>query len=337
MHAWEAIQKTLDSIESNIGKEIQIEELAATAALSVFYYQRLFSRLVKKPVREYIKLRRLARACEALRATDNRILDIALDYGFGSHESFARTFKEAYSMTPTEYRESDVRLNNFDKPDLLLNYTMIDVGVPLISDGLVLEINKITLNGAINFVGVMDYVSITGQFPNGKVTGVSEPGEIWRRFGEVEESIPGRINGRKIGVAYHDTAPEGCFPYFVGKEAFLDWDLSALIALSGEVKGLVAISMKNPTASKITAKLTGLEDFSSDDMADAVGEIVNIIAGNVKKNLEEMFKIIISLPKVIKGMAHMVAIPDDRIRLLCIPFTIYENEVICLSININEK
>jgi len=219
MYAWEAIQKTLDTIENHIGNEIQIEELADTAALSVFYYQRLFSRLVKKPVREYIKLRRLARACEALRDTDKRILDIALDYGFGSHESFTRTFKDAYSMTPTEYRETDIRLNNFDKPDLLLNYTMVDLGVPLISEGLVIEMNRIMLEKPVNFMGVKRYCSISGLFPNGEVTGINEPGEVWRLFGEVEDEIPCIPSGRKIGVAYHDdTSPEGCFPYFVGAE-----------------------------------------------------------------------------------------------------------------------
>ena len=125
--------------------------------------------------------------------------------------------------------------------------------------------------------------------------------------------------------------------YFAGKESFLDWDISGLIALTGEVKGLVAISMKKTTASKITAHLTGMDKFDSSEIVDAIGELVNIIAGNVKKNLEDMFKIIISLPKIISGMAHMVVIPDDRIRLLCIPFTIFENEIICLSINISEK
>lgn len=88
MHVWEAIQKTLDYIEEHIGEDIKIEVLADTAALSLFYYQRLFSRLVKRPVREYIKLRRLARASEVLENKNNRILDIALHYGFGSHETY---------------------------------------------------------------------------------------------------------------------------------------------------------------------------------------------------------------------------------------------------------
>ena len=132
-----------------------------------------------------------------------------------------------------------------------------------------------------------------------------------------------------------DLAPDRA--YFVGKESFLDWDISGLIALTGEVRGLVALSMKYPTASKISSILTGLNSAGNSEMVDAVGEMVNIIAGNVKKNLEELFHIVISLPTVVSGKAHAIVIPDDRIRLLCIPFEIFQNEVLCLSININEQ
>ena len=45
MHAWEAIRKTLDIIESRIDEDIPIEELANAAALSLFYYQRLLQGL----------------------------------------------------------------------------------------------------------------------------------------------------------------------------------------------------------------------------------------------------------------------------------------------------
>jgi len=218
MHAWESIQKTLDIIEGRIGDEIQIEELADAAALSQFYYQRLFARLVKKPVREYVKLRRLARASEALRNSNDKILDIAIEYGFGSHETFSRAFKDAYGMTPTQYREGDVWLNNFNKPDLLLNYTMIDIGVPLISDGLVLEMSKRTLERPVTFMGLQDYVSIGGQFPIGEATGVNEPGVIWQRFHQVKQHIPRIPGSREIGIAFMGDAPSGCFSYFAGAE-----------------------------------------------------------------------------------------------------------------------
>jgi len=218
MHAWESIQKTLEIIENRISDKITVEELADTAALSVFYYQRLFTRLVRKPVMEYIKLRRLATSCEKLRNTNDRILDVALACGFGGHEVFTRTFKDAYGMTPSEYRESDVRLNNFLKPDLSLGYTLIDLDVPLVSEGLVLEMSRRKLDSPILFAGAKGHASIAGQFPNGETTGISEPGEIWQQFNEIEPSIPSKPGGRKIGVAYHDSAPQGCFTYFVGAE-----------------------------------------------------------------------------------------------------------------------
>ncbi len=218
MHAWEAIQKTLDYIEEHIGEDIKIEKLAETASLSLFYYQRLFSRLVKRPVREYIKLRRLCRVSKVLENKNKRILDVALDCGFGSHETLTRAFKEAYGMTPEQYRENPVSLNQFEKPDLSLGYTLIDEGVPMISDGLVLEINRMTLKEPINFMGVIGYVPIAGQLPVGESTGVDIPGETWSRFHREKSRIPRKPNGRELGVAYMGNAPEGHFTYFAGAE-----------------------------------------------------------------------------------------------------------------------
>ena len=233
MHAWEAIQKTLNHIEEYISDEIQIEELAEVASLSLFYYQRLFTRLVKKPVREYIKLRRLARACEALSGRENRIIDIAVGYGFGSRETFTRAFKAAYGISPTQYKDKPVGLNHFERPDLLLNYVMVDEGVPLISEGLVLEYNRKTLEEPVNFLGVKDY----WRFQSGKMLGerteVSGPAAVWDKFFGVYKDIPRIPGGRRLGVSYHGGAPEGYSTYFVGAEAeledsrFASWQLPA--------------------------------------------------------------------------------------------------------------
>ena len=208
----------MEIIEARIDEEIPVWELANAAALSPFYYQRLFARLVKKPLREYIKLRRLARASEALRSGKDKILDVATQYGFSSHDVFSRAFKDTYGITPTQYRESDVQLNNFDKPDLLLNYVVVDVGVPLITDGLVLEINRVTLEQPVSFMGIQDYAAIDGKFPNGEVTGVCELGEIWRRFHQIKSTIPAVPKARETGVVFRGDAPDGCFSYFVGAE-----------------------------------------------------------------------------------------------------------------------
>jgi len=126
--------------------------------------------------------------------------------------------------------------------------------------------------------------------------------------------------------------------FFIEKDAFQDWDISGVIGLTGEARGAVAISMKTATAVKIADVLTGTKHEALDmDVIDATGEIINIIAGNVKKSLEEMFQLVISLPTIIRGKAHAIVWPSERARIICIPFTIFTDETICLSVAIDSK
>jgi chemotaxis protein CheX len=125
--------------------------------------------------------------------------------------------------------------------------------------------------------------------------------------------------------------------YFVEKHEFeQNWDISGIIGLSGEAKGAVAISLKDTTAFKVTETLTGSKHDSFDsDVTDAVGEIINIIAGNVKKDFEETLRIKISLPTIVKGKAHSIVWPSEKTRIICIPFTIFSQQEICLSVAVD--
>lgn len=233
MHAWESIQTAVDFIEVHYAEPLEPEGLAEIAGLSPFYFQRLFSRLVKRPVREYVRLRRLAHACEALVDREQRILDVALACGFASHEALTRVFRDAYGLTPEQFRASPMMLNQFDKPDLMLQYVMPEENVPLVSDGLVLEMRRTQLEQPIRFLGVTGIVPIAGQLPVGEETGVDMPSEIWNRFHRQKHSLSEVAGGREIGVAYLGDAPEGSFTYFAGAEVaagaqaegFISWEL----------------------------------------------------------------------------------------------------------------
>ena len=122
--------------------------------------------------------------------------------------------------------------------------------------------------------------------------------------------------------------------FFVAKKEYeSNWDISGIIGLSGEASGAVAISMKEITALQVTMTLTGQEHKHIDSyVTDAVGEIINIITGNVKKDFEDDLRIKISLPTIIKGIAHSIVWPSEKTRIICIPFSIFENQEICLSI-----
>jgi AraC-type DNA-binding domain-containing proteins len=217
MHAWEQIQMTVDYIEEHLAEDIKIEALAKLAVLSPFYYQRLFGRLVKKPVNEYIKLRRLAKAAEALINKNKRILDIALDFGFSSHETFTRVFKNAFGITPEEYRANPLRLNHFVKPQLLLNYTLVDENVPLITDGIVLEIARRQISSSRHFIGLTVQEPIR-QMPGSGETGINALGTLWDTFHEKKPALQSlKADGDELGVTYPGTR-EGYYRYFAGAE-----------------------------------------------------------------------------------------------------------------------
>lgn len=220
MHAWEAIQKAVDYIEENIKENLTSEKLADVAGLSPFYFQRLFTRLVKTPVGEYVKKRRLARACEVLSDKNKRILDIALEFSFNSHESFTKTFKSAFGITPDEFRQCPVRLNQVIKPELLIGYTMIDEGVPLITENIVLEITRKRLDTPEFYVGLTAQIPINQQIPLGETTGIDYPGQLWDKFHSLKSNIKELdSNATEIGVSMMGKSEDGTFTYFVGKQA----------------------------------------------------------------------------------------------------------------------
>lgn len=213
MHAWDSVQNSIHYIEENLSDKIEIDKLSKIAFLSPFYYQRLFNRLVGKPVMEYIKLRRLANAADYLITNgDSRIIDVAYRFGFENHETFTRTFKLTYGMTPENYRGSPCQLTHFLIPDISLNYRLVDENVPLISDGITLEVSRKHLDEPRLFAGM----SI--QNPMGDTPGVDLLGELWNKFHSLKSSISDILpNGQEVGVSSPGEIPE-CFTYFTGAE-----------------------------------------------------------------------------------------------------------------------
>lgn len=113
MGEWEALvqmitQEVDSSIRSAEEEEVTLTRLAERLGYSVFTVSRRFKEISGMSFRDYLRYRRLTFALKALRDTEEGILDIALRYGFSSHEAFTRAFREAYGLTPREYRRHPV-------------------------------------------------------------------------------------------------------------------------------------------------------------------------------------------------------------------------------------
>ena len=95
-------------IKNRDDEALTLEHLAAFLGYSAYYVSRKFREISGMPLREYLRGRKLAFALKDLRDTEEGILDIAVNYGFSSHEAFTRAFKEVYGLTPSEYRQNPV-------------------------------------------------------------------------------------------------------------------------------------------------------------------------------------------------------------------------------------
>lgn len=120
--------------------------------------------------------------------------------------------------------------------------------------------------------------------------------------------------------------PEVGNPYLIKKDDPHDWEISGVIGIAGQARGVVVLSFEAVLARKLASQLTGKTKASIDeDVIDTVGEIVNIIAGNAKKGLEE-FKLMISLPSIVQGQKHQVGWPTNSIPIIGVPFSTPEGD-----------
>jgi len=109
-------------------------------------------------------------------------------------------------------------------------------------------------------------------------------------------------------------------PYLLDKQEAYHWDLSAVIGIGGDNRGVVVISFTEELAETLTTQLADMHGKPCmDDILDTIGEVVNIIAGNAKKGLEE-YRLVISLPSIIRGNDHEISWPGKHTAIVGIPF-----------------
>ncbi|MCI7767966.1 MAG: helix-turn-helix transcriptional regulator [Oscillospiraceae bacterium] len=120
------IQIIDECIRLKSDEKMSLSYLSRRLGYSEFYISRKFGEISGMSFRDFLRYRTLAFALGEVRDTDKGLLDIALEYGFSSHEAFSRAFKEAYGVSPGEYRKNPgpVSLRTVIKPfDCYLTYS----------------------------------------------------------------------------------------------------------------------------------------------------------------------------------------------------------------------
>ncbi len=105
MCSWpDAIRMMADWIESHITEPTTLTAMARAIGYSPTYCSTQFHQHTGMTLREYAMQRRLYHAAIAIRDTDARLVDIAMEYGYASHSGLTAAFRRVYGMSPAEYR-----------------------------------------------------------------------------------------------------------------------------------------------------------------------------------------------------------------------------------------
>jgi len=119
-----AVQRMQDFIEEHITEPITLKMLADVARYSPWHTGRIFKELTGKSPFAYIRARRLTQAALQLQASEKpKIIDVAFDFVFDSHEGFTRAFSREFGVSPQRFaREKGNHGVKLFMPDRLRDY-----------------------------------------------------------------------------------------------------------------------------------------------------------------------------------------------------------------------
>jgi AraC family transcriptional regulator len=105
MNYEQRIKRVMDFIGKHLDEELTLDQLSRVACFSSYHFHRLFTAHTGVSLHHYIRWLRLKRAAHQLIVDrDSTILEIALNAGFESHESFSRAFKQVCGVNPKDFR-----------------------------------------------------------------------------------------------------------------------------------------------------------------------------------------------------------------------------------------
>lgn len=182
MEYLEALERAVIYMESHLDEAVSVHDVAKASGYSYFHFTRVFQSVLGESIGNYLQKRRLSSAAHKLLYSDRKIIDIALESGFGSPESFSRAFKNVYQVSPAKYRSNRLEVFLGNKQEMDLDFILH------ISSNLTVQ-PQIRETDEIHIAGIRGTALPDNLFA------------LWRQFGKVQGSISNRHpSGRTFGV-----------------------------------------------------------------------------------------------------------------------------------------
>ena len=100
-----AVGRMQDFIEAHLNEPVTLSDLASASRYSMYHSARMFKELTGRTPFEYLRMRRLSAAAVELDKDGRRVVDVAFDFVFDSHEGFTRAFARQFGVPPSRLQE----------------------------------------------------------------------------------------------------------------------------------------------------------------------------------------------------------------------------------------
>ncbi|MFL6140502.1 MAG: helix-turn-helix domain-containing protein [Labedaea sp.] len=100
-----AVQRAIDTMRTNLGDSLTIDDLARSAMFSKFHFTRVFQRVTGVSPGRFLSAMRLEEAKRLLLSTTLTVADISHRVGYNSVGTFSSRFRNSVGVSPTTYRQ----------------------------------------------------------------------------------------------------------------------------------------------------------------------------------------------------------------------------------------
>ncbi len=102
----QTVRRMQSYIEEHLAEPITLSQLAKAAGYSPWHCERLFKDYTQKTPFDYIRSLRLSKAAMVLRDSKPKVIDVAFDFVFDSHEGFTKAFSKQFGLSPKSYSKA---------------------------------------------------------------------------------------------------------------------------------------------------------------------------------------------------------------------------------------
>lgn len=219
-----AVQKMEEYIDEHIYEKITLKQLATAGGYSPWYAAKIFKEVTGNTPFDYIRNLRLTKAALVLRDEKSKVIDVALDFVFDSHEGFTRAFSKKFGIAPKKYSKKVPPIQLFMPEKAYDTYKALNKKGEIYMSGnsnsktVFVQIierpeRKVLLKRAVTAEDYFKYCDEVGCEVWGMLTSVKEalyePIGMWLPQHLIKDGTSKYVQGVELPMDYDNEIPEG--------------------------------------------------------------------------------------------------------------------------------